>query len=99
MTTVCLPEAPFVFANTDPVAPTIKIVDRNVPKTVVSDADLMTSYRTSVAAWVIVFIIVLVATVFMGYLVRKGRSILASEQKDLDKMETVFNSKKAEIEE
>jgi hypothetical protein len=88
-----------VFANTDPAPPTIKIVDRNVSKTVVSDADLISSYRSALAAWIIVFIILLVATIFIGYLVRKGRSILGSEQKELDKIETVFNSKKAEIEE
>jgi beta-lactamase regulating signal transducer with metallopeptidase domain len=88
-----------VFSNTDPTGPVIKIVDRIVPKTVATDEAVRSSYNSTLAAWVIVFIIVILATIFMGYLVHKGRKILALETKDLDKMEAVLNSKKSEADE
>ena len=88
-----------MFSNTDPTGPVIKIVDRIVPKIVATDKDVRSSYNSALAAWVIIFIIIVIATIFMAYLVHKGRQILAVETKDLDKMEAVLNSKKSEADE
>lgn len=99
LSTVCIQEGAYVFANTDPTAPVIKIVDRIVPKTIVKDEDEKHKYNSALAAWVIVFIIIFIASIFMAYIVSKGRKILTQESKDMSKMEAVYNAKKAEAEE
>jgi hypothetical protein len=77
LTTLCLSEAPFVFANTGPLAPPPPIViDRTVVKTVVSDEDTKSKYRSAVSAWVIIFIIVVLATACVAYLWWKGKKIM-----------------------
>lgn len=96
LTTSCLNELPFVFANTDPLAPPPPIIiNRTIPKTVVSDEDVRAKYRSAIAAWVIILIIVSVGTACVGYLWWKGRVIMGELAKEMITHETLVSQRRA----
>ena len=85
--------------NTDPLAPPLPtIINRVIPKTVVSDEDVKGKYRSAVAAWVIVFIILALITLGMMYMWWKGKTVMGELSNEIIKYETVANQRRAETE-
>jgi hypothetical protein len=92
LTTSCINESPYVFANTDPLAPPPPtIINRIIPKTVTTDEDVKGKYRSATAAWVIVFVIIAAITVGVMYMWWKGKNIMGDLSKEILKYETVAN--------
>ena len=85
--------------NTDPLAPPPPtIINRVIPKSVVSDEDAKGKYRSAVAAWVIVFIILALITLGMMYMWWKGKTVMGELSSEIIKYETVANQRRAETE-
>jgi len=85
--------------NTDPLAPPPPtIIDRVIPKTVVSDEDAKGKYRSATAAWVIVFIIIACITLGMIVMWWKGKTIMTELSNEIIKYESVANQRRAETE-
>ena len=91
LTTSCINEDPFVFANTDPVPSPPVIENRVIPKKVVKDEDYKQRYSSAVAAWVIVLIIVGLATICITYIWCKGKQVMGELASEMIKSETLMN--------
>ena len=99
MTTSCINESPFAFAYSDPLAPPPPtIINRSIPKIVVTDEDIKGNYRSAVAAWVIVLIIIALITIGVMYVWWKGKNIMGELSNEIIKYETVANQRRAETE-
>ena len=89
-----------MFANTDPApSPPPIIVNRVIPKKEVKDEDYKQRYSSAVAAWVIVLIIVGLATICITYIWCKGKQVMGELASEMIKSETLLNQRRALIEE
>ena len=89
-----------MFANTDPApSPPPIIVNRVIPKKEVKDEDYKQRYSSAVAAWVIVLIIVGLATMCITYIWCKGKQVMGELASEMIKSETLLNQRRALIEE
>lgn len=88
-----------MFANSDPLPPPPPIIiNRSIPKIVATDEDIKGKYRSTVAAWVIVLIIIALITIGVMYLWWKGKNIMGDLSNEIIKYETVANQRRAETE-
>ena len=93
LTTSCLSEPSYVFPGWEGVplegysGASDRVVTEEINQLMLKDEEEKNAYRRAIAAWVIVFIILIIVLAFMTYLTFEGRKALMSQNDDMQKLE------------